>query len=140
MRATPEQLWQALTTPQLIRLYWVGMETRSDWKAGSAWSMRFPDGRLADAGEIVESVPPRRLVIKWRNEWKPELKEEGFSQCTFDVEAAGDAVKLTVSHGMDIPNSRFIQAVSAGWPICISNLKSFLETGDAVLKGNTRHT
>lgn len=140
IKTTPEKLWQALTTPQLMKRYWVGMETETEWKVGSAWAMKFPDGRIADAGEIVEFSPVKRLAIKWRNEWKPEMKAEGFSRCTFDLEPMAEAVKLTVTHGMDIPNSKFIESVSGAWPICLSNLKSLLETGDVVLKETNRHT
>ncbi len=139
IKTTPENLWGALTTPQLMKQYWVGMDTESDWKAGSAWTMKFPDGRVADAGEIVEFNPPKCMAIKWRNEWKPEMKEEGFSLCTYDLEQADGAVKLTVTHGIDVLNSKFIASVSGAWPICLSNLKSLLEMGDVVLKETTRH-
>ena len=138
IKTTPEKLWQALTTPQSIKQYWAGMYAETDWKVGSAWTMKFPDGRVADAGEIVEFSPPQRMVIKWRNEWKPEMKEEGFSRCTFDLEETDGAVKLTVTHGIDVLNSKFIEAVSGGWPFILSNLKSLLETGNVVLKETTR--
>ena len=92
------------------------------------------DGRIADAGEIVEFDPPRRLQIKWRNEWKPELKAEGFSHCTFELEPLEGVVKLSVTHEIDLADSKLIQAVSGGWPLILSNLKSLLETGEAVLK------
>jgi uncharacterized protein YndB with AHSA1/START domain len=139
IKTTPETLWQALTTPQLMKQYWIGMDTEADWKMGAAWTMKFPDGRVADTGEIVEFSQPKRMAIKWRNEWKPEMKEEGFSRCTFDLEQANGAVKLTVTHGIDVLNSKFIESVSGAWPICISNLKSLLETGDVILKENPRH-
>jgi len=139
IKTTPEKLWQALTTPRFIKQYWAGVDTASDWKVGSAWTMKFPEGRVADTGTIVEFRPPERMVIKWRNEWNPEMKEEGFSRCTFDLEKAEGAVKLTVTHGIDIVNSTFIEAVSGGWPLVLSNLKSLLETGDVVLKETARH-
>lgn len=139
IKTTPEKLWQALTTPQLMKQYWLGMETEADWKSGSVWTMKFPDGRVADAGEIVEFSPPNCLVIKWRNEWNSEMKGEGFSRCTFDLEQTGGAVKLTITHGIDVQNSKFIESVSDAWPICLSNLKSLLETGHVVMKENPRH-
>ena len=74
IRTTPEKLWSALTDADFMRRYWFDMHIETDWKAGSLWRLVFPDGRLADAGEIVETEPPRRLVLKWRNEWKPELE------------------------------------------------------------------
>jgi len=137
IRTTPERLWSALTTKEFTQQYWLGAFCESDWKPGSPWKLSFPDGRIADAGEIVEIDPPRRLVIKWRNEWSPELKAEGYSLCTFEIEtvqdAGTDAVKLSVVHEIDRPESAFIQAVSGGWPRILSNLKSLLETGSVVL-------
>ena len=94
----------------------------------------FDDGRVADAGEIVEVQRPRRLVLKWRNEFKPELKAEGYSRCTIDIEAVNGAVKLSIVHEIDAPGSKFIEAVSGGWPKIISNVKSLLETGKLVLE------
>ena len=100
--------------------------------------MVFPDGRVADAGEIVEVDPPRRLVLKWRNEFRPELKAEGYSRCTVQIEPVAAVVKLTITHVMDRAQSKFIDAVAGGWPKILSNLKSLLETGEVVLK-QTEH-
>jgi uncharacterized protein YndB with AHSA1/START domain len=138
IRTTPERLWSALTTPEFIEQYWFGMRCESAWTAGSPWQLAFTDGRIADAGEIVEATPPRRLVIKWRNEWNPEFKAEGYSRCTFEIEPVADApaVKLTVTHGVERADSQFIGAVSGGWPRILSNIKSLLETGEVVLKPN----
>ena len=133
IKATPEQLWSALTAPDFTKQYWFGMHQESDWKAGSAWRLVFADGRVADTGEVVEIDRPRRLVLKWRNEFKPELKAEGYSLCTFELEAMGGAVKLTITHALDRPDSKFIEAVSGGWPRILSNLKSLLETGTIAL-------
>jgi uncharacterized protein YndB with AHSA1/START domain len=137
IKTTPERLWSALTTREFTQQYWLGAYCESDWKPGSPWKLAFADGRLADAGEIVEVDPPRRLVIKWRNEWKAEMKAEGYSLCTFTIEAIPDtsppAVKLSITHAMDRPESKFIEAVSGGWPLIISNLKSLLETGSVVM-------
>jgi uncharacterized protein YndB with AHSA1/START domain len=89
----------------------------------------FPDGRLGDSGEVLEIDPPRKLVLKWRNEFRPELREEGYSRATFVLEPVGETVKLTVIHEIDRPQSKFIEAVSDGWPSILSSLKSLLETG-----------
>jgi uncharacterized protein YndB with AHSA1/START domain len=134
IRTTPEKLWSALTSPDFMKEYWFGMHFETDWKAGSSWRLVFPDSRIADTGEIVEIDPPRRLVLKWRNEFRPELKAEGAASCTIQLEPMADAVKLTISHVMDRSPSKLIQAVSGGWPRILSNLKSILETGDVVLK------
>jgi uncharacterized protein YndB with AHSA1/START domain len=134
IRTTPQKLWSALTDPNFTKQYWFGMHHETDWKAGSSWQLVFADGRVADAGEIVEIDPPRRLVLKWRNEFKPELKSEGYSRCTIDLEPIGGAVKLTITHEIDSAESKFIEAVSGGWPRILSNLKSLLETGEVALK------
>src|SRR5438045_9067556 len=102
-------------------------------EAGSPWALKFEDGRTADAGEILEAVPGKRLSIRWRNEFKPELKAEGWSLCTMEIELVDEAVKLTVTHSMEREGSKFIDAVSSGWPQVLSNLKSLLETGSVVL-------
>ncbi len=134
IRTTPAKLWEALTDPTFIRQYWFGFTVECAWKKGSPWKLSFPDGRLADAGEIREMDPPRRMVIRWQNAWKPELEAEGPSRCTFEVEPAGGAVKLTVTHEIERPDSKFIHAVSGGWPRILSNLKSLLETGAIALQ------
>ncbi len=144
IRTTPERVWAALTTEEFIRQYWFGMKCESDWKPGSPWKLVFEDGRTADAGTILESEPPRRLVIKWRNEWKPEFKAEGDTLCTMEIESVPDsspqAVKLSVTHTTENPESKFIQAVSGGWPSILSNLKSLLETGEVVMKTMKKST
>jgi uncharacterized protein YndB with AHSA1/START domain len=137
IRTSPDKLWVALTTPDFIRQYWFGSIAESEWTAGSPWKLLFQDGTLADSGEILEAVPGRRLVIKWLNEWKPELKAEGYARCTMEIEPVSDvvvsAVKLTITHEIERADSQFIGAVSGGWPRILSNLKSLLETGSILL-------
>jgi uncharacterized protein YndB with AHSA1/START domain len=129
IRTTPEKLWAALTEPEQQKKYWFGATHDTDWKVGSPWRILFDDGRVADTGEILESDPPRRLVIKWRNEFKPELKAEGYTRCTMELEPHNGAVKFTIRHEIDLPSAKVIEAVSGGWPQIVSNLKSLLETG-----------
>jgi uncharacterized protein YndB with AHSA1/START domain len=142
IRTTPERLWAALTTPEFIKQYWMGVHCECDWKRGSPWKISFEDGRIADRGEIAEIDPPKRLVIKWQNEFMEEMKAEGASLCTFEIETVPDvspaAVKLSVTHVMERPESKFIQAVSRGWPQILSNLKSLLETGEIALKASKK--
>jgi uncharacterized protein YndB with AHSA1/START domain len=133
IRTTPERLWAALTGAEFAREYWRGAYPEAEWKAGGAWKLKFPDGRVADAGEIVACEPNRKLAIRWRNEFRPELKEEGWSLCTMDIELVEGVVKLTVTHAIERANSKFIEAVSGGWPQILSNLKSLLETGSVIL-------
>ncbi len=139
IRTTPARLWEALTDPRFIRQYWFDTTVVCDWKKGSPWKMVRPDGSLTDSGEILEIDPPRRMVIRWRNEWKAELKAEGPSLCTIELEPADDSVKLTITHEMDRPDSKFIIAVSGGWPRIASNLKSFLETGAVAITSHPGH-
>jgi uncharacterized protein YndB with AHSA1/START domain len=135
IRTTPEKLWDALTQPEFTRAYWFGIWPDCEWQAGSVWRLMFPDGRVADAGEVVTLERPHRLVLSWRNEFKPELKAEGYSRATFELEPQGNMVKLTVTHEMDREGSKFIEAVSNGWPSVLSSLKSLLETGTALERG-----
>ena len=141
IRSTPEKVWAALTDPQTVRKVWFGMNVACDFKPGSPWSLSFEDGRVADTGEILEAEPPRRLVIRWRNEFRPELKAEGYSRCSMSIELAeyypgmgGKAVKLTIQHELEGEGGKLIEAVSGGWPKVLSNLKSYLETGDVAFK------
>lgn len=129
IRTTPEKLWEAFTTPEIQRQYWFGAAQESAWKKGSPWRIVSGDGKVLDAGEVVEIDPPRRLVISWRNEFIPELKAEGFARATITLEPAGEAVKLMVVHEIDRDPSKFIEAVSGGWPKIFAGLKSLLETG-----------
>jgi uncharacterized protein YndB with AHSA1/START domain len=129
IRTTPEKLWRALLEPEFTRQYWVETHQESAWKPGASWRLMLPDGRVGDTGEILEIDPPRRLVLTWRNEFKPELHAEGYSRMTYELEQEGESVKLTVIHQMDTPESKFIKAVSEGWPHILASLKSLLETG-----------
>jgi uncharacterized protein YndB with AHSA1/START domain len=130
IRTTPEKLWQALIDPEFTRRYWCETHQESTWEPGAAWRVMIPDGRVADSGQIVEIVPHRKLVLTWRNEFKPELHEEGYSRLTYELDQVGESVKLTVIHEMDKPGSKLIDAVSNGWPAILASLKSLLETGE----------
>jgi uncharacterized protein YndB with AHSA1/START domain len=140
IRTAPEKLWSALTDAELIKQYWFGVRCESRWTAGSSWKLVYPDGHISDTGEIVEAEPPRRLVIRWQHQYKPEFKAEGESRCTIELEASGElessrqVVKLSLTHTIAREPSNFIAAVSGAWPMVISNLKSWLETGSIVLQ------
>jgi uncharacterized protein YndB with AHSA1/START domain len=132
IRTTPEKLWEALLRPEFTRQYWSGVYHEATWKVGEPWKLMIPDGRVGDSGQILEIDPPRRLVVSWRNEFVPELHEEGYSRASFLLEPIDSAVKLTVTHEMDKPASKLIDAVSNGWPSLLSSLKSLLETGESL--------
>lgn len=137
IRTTPEKLWAALTQPEFTRQFWAETVQECDWKVGSSWRIMIPDGRVGDSGEVLEIDPARKLVVSWRNEFKPELKAEGYSRLTYEIEPMGDMVKLTVRHEIDKPESKLIEAVSGGWPMIMASLKSLLETGESLEQ--TRH-
>jgi uncharacterized protein YndB with AHSA1/START domain len=102
IRTTPERLWSALTQKsEFMKQYSFGVRCESEWVAGSPWRMIGPERRTFDDGEIVESSPPRRLVIRWRQPNKPELKAEGVSQCTMELEPVGHAVRLAITHSTE---------------------------------------
>jgi uncharacterized protein YndB with AHSA1/START domain len=132
IRTTPEKLWRALIEPEFTRKFWVNTAQESEWKPGASWKILTPDGRVADSGEVLEIEPPRQLVLKWRNEFRPELRAEGYSRLTYELEKEGKSVKLTVIHEIEKEGSKFIQAVSTGWPHILASLKSLLETGESL--------
>ena len=134
IRTTPEKLWQALTDADFIKQYWFGMRCESEFRTGSSWKLVGDKGVVWDSGEIVEAKPPKRLVIRWQHQMKPDLKAEGDSLCTMELEPEGTAVKLSITHTVERDPSKFITAVSGGWPKVISNLKSLLETGSIALQ------
>jgi uncharacterized protein YndB with AHSA1/START domain len=132
IRTTPEKLWKALLEPEFTRDFWLGITLESTWKPGAPWKMIYADGRIGDAGEVVEAVPGKRLVLLWRQESNPELKAEGFTRMTCDIVQHENLCKLTIQHEIDRPESKMIKAVSNGWPLILSNLKSLLETGKSL--------
>ena len=126
-----QKVWDALTKPEFTRQYWVGTTHRTSWKKGEDWALMIPDGRVGDSGKILEIDPPRRLVVSWRNEFQPGMREEGYSRASFDLAQDGDMVKLIVIHEMDKDGSKLIEAVSNGWPRLLACMKTLLETGRA---------
>jgi uncharacterized protein YndB with AHSA1/START domain len=133
IRTTPEQLWTALTDGDVIPQYWFGVHCDSRWTTDSQWALTYPDGTTTDVGEIIEVVPKRQLVIRWRHQARPALRPEGESRCTIAIEPSDRAVKLSLTHSIPLAPSAFISAVSEAWPMVLSNLKSLLETGSVVL-------
>ncbi len=132
IRTTPEKLWKALTDPRFVRRYFFGATQESDWKPGASWRLKTPDGRVADAGEVLEIEPRKKLVLKWRHELRQELRAEGYSRMTCEIERSGSSLKLTITHEMKKSDSKFIEGVSEGWPPILSSLKSLLETGESL--------
>src|SRR5215204_7003995 len=128
IESTPESVWHALTDADLTAEYW-GHSNVSDWQVGSTWEHQRTDGTgIADVvGEVVESVAPKRLVTTWAAPDEPHA--DGPSRVTFDIEPYGDIVRLTVTHE-NLADDAERDAAASGWAAVLSNLKSFLETGD----------
>ena len=131
IRSSIDKVWNALTAPEFTRQYWFGVENRSAWTKGAKWELVAPDGRVFDSGEIIEVDRPRRVVIAWTHQLHDEMRAEGPSRATFDLEPVGDSVKLTITHTSTVAGSKLISGVSQGWPRILASLKSLLETGKA---------
>jgi uncharacterized protein YndB with AHSA1/START domain len=128
IETTVEKLWQALTDGEFTERYWFGVRLKSDWKVGSSFEMVRGDGSVSDVGKVVECNPPRRLAYTFLNV-SDKYKSEFPALATFELEPYGKVVKLTLTHQGFSDGSKFLSAVSKGWPAILSNLKSILETG-----------
>ncbi|OHV77527.1 SRPBCC family protein [Ensifer sp. LCM 4579] len=130
IRTTPEKVFEAITRPEIARRYWGHENVSEDWRPGSAWQhIRTDEARTVDlVGEVIESDPPKRLVISWVNESQKDDPDQ-YSRVTFDIEPQGEIVKLTVMHDDLQPGSGMLNGISKGWPYVLSSMKSFLETG-----------
>lgn len=126
---TPEKAWQALVDGEMTRQYW-DHDNVSDWKSGSAWEHRRIDaaGGADIVGEVIESDPPRRLVMSWAAPADAADKSR-HSRVAIDIEAIGDAIRLSVTHDELEAGSEMLKSISGGWPRVLSSMKSFLETG-----------
>jgi uncharacterized protein YndB with AHSA1/START domain/DNA-binding transcriptional ArsR family regulator len=140
---TPERLWRALTDPAFTRIWWRAIELSTDWNVGSSMTWLNNGLTIEDPEQVVlEYQPYRRLSYTW-HAFTPELtnvmgidegraaslRSEGRSRVTFEIEPQGDKVQLTVIHDGFEPDSSVIDMISEGWPLVLSDLKSWLETG-----------
>lgn len=127
IKTTPEKLWKAITTAEFQSQYWApGME--SDWRKGSEWRA-VNDGHVSIHGRVLESDPPRRLVMTWLDSGVSEPQD---SRVTFTIEPIGDMVRLDVIHANLRSSPTVAERVSGGWPRVLASLKSLLETGQAL--------
>lgn len=127
---SPERVWNALIDADMTTKYWQNINV-SDWRPGSKWEHRGTDKerKLRLVGKVVESAPPRRLVLTWAFP-ADEAREEKHTRVTFDIEPLDSGVvRLTVTHDRLEPGSEMLRGITAGWPKVLSSLKSLLEVG-----------
>src|SRR5215207_4660037 len=129
IRTTPERLWEAITDSEIRSKYQFGMTINSDWTPGSRFEMRPKGGDLLGEGENVEVERPRRLVQTMRALWGEDVKAEGTSRVTWEIEPIGDdSCRLTVTHDQRRESAN--EQLYGGWPMILSGLKTWLETGE----------
>ncbi|MCI0424561.1 MAG: SRPBCC domain-containing protein [Actinobacteria bacterium] len=143
IKTTPERLWAAITDPETRARYHFGSRVESEWTPGSAYEMVHPGapGPLVQ-GENLVVDPPWRLVQTMRAQWGPEVIAEGTSRVTWEIEPVGDSCRLTVTH--DQLRDDASEELYGGWPMVLSGLKTWLETGEllttpgSIMYGGTR--
>ena len=128
IKTTPERLWEAITDPEQRKQYSFGVETHSDWTPGSDYRASVPGGVDIAAGENIEVDPPRLLVQTFNARWSDEVKEQGPTRVTWEIEPVGTSCRLTVTHDQLPPDAN--PELYGGWPMILSGLKTFLETGE----------
>jgi uncharacterized protein YndB with AHSA1/START domain/DNA-binding transcriptional ArsR family regulator len=129
IRTTPERLWEAITDPEVRSKYQFGVRVASDWKPGSGIELTHANapGPLGE-GEVLEADPPRRLVHSMVALWSDDAKAEGTSRVTWEIEPVGDSCRLTLTH--DELREGASEEIYGGWPMILSGLKTWLETGE----------
>jgi uncharacterized protein YndB with AHSA1/START domain len=129
IKTSPERLWEAITDAEMRSKYHFGCRVRSDWTPGSRYEQSTPDGtRVLGEGENLEIDPPRRLVQSMRALWGEDVKSEGTSRVTWEIQPVGDSCRLTVTH--DQLREGANDQLYGGWPMILSGLKTLLETGE----------
>jgi uncharacterized protein YndB with AHSA1/START domain len=135
IRAPAERVWQALTSSELSQKFFFARRLESDWRVGSRWTAYLPGGERVDTtGVVLESEPPRRLVVTWHVQWLEEARALGEAIVSYDIEPAGESVvKLTVTEQIppDTPQ-KYLEGGRQGWAAILSSLKSLMETGEAL--------
>ena len=128
IRTTPERLWEAITDPEIRAKYNFGAGVVCDWQAGSPLEMAHPAGGRLGEGEVLEIDPPWRLVHSMRALWSDDVKGEGFSRVTWEIEQVQDSCRLTIVH--DQLREGANEELFGGWPMILSGLKTWLESGE----------
>ena len=131
--STPEEVWQALTTAEFSRKYFFGNSVEVDLRVGGAYIMRTPDGAPHISGEVIECVAPRKLTVTFNVNWPELIEKLGPTLVTYEIEEAGEAVRLTMTESHDRPlDDDILSGGRQGWPAILSSLKSLLETGQVL--------
>ena len=128
VKATPEQVWEAITDPARRAVFSFGVETHSDWTTGSTYRSVAPGVGDLSSGENLVVDPPRLLVQTFTALWSDEVKAQGSTRVTWEIEAVADSCRLTVVHDQ-LPDSANAE-LYGGWPMVLSGLKTLLETGE----------
>ena len=129
IKTTPERLWEAITDSEMRRKYTFGVGITSDWTPGSRYEAVHPMGPTSiSEGENLEVDPPHRLVQSFNALWSDDVKSEGTSRVTWEIEPVGDSCRLTVTH--DQLREGANDELYGGWPMILSGLKTLLETGE----------
>ncbi|MEA2353534.1 MAG: hypothetical protein QOJ14_1948 [Thermoleophilaceae bacterium] len=130
IKTTPERLWEAITDPEQRAKYNFGMGVESDWTPGSSYTASHPRGGELAGGENLEIDPPRRLVQSFNALWGENVKSEGTSRVTWEIEQVEDSCRLVVTH--DELREGANAELFGGWPMILSGLKTLLETGEVL--------
>ena len=128
IKTTPERLWEAITSEEMRKRYSFGVGTASEWTEGSGYESAVPGVIDIASGENLEVDPPLRLVQSFNALWSDQVKSEGTSRVTWEIEPVGTSCRLLVTHDQlseDANNELF-----GGWPMILSGLKTLLETGE----------
>jgi uncharacterized protein YndB with AHSA1/START domain len=134
IKSTPEKVWQALTTGEFSAKYFFGNSVEVDQTIGGAYIVRAPDGSLHISGEVIECERPRRLAVTFNVNWPALIEKLGPTLVLYEIEPAGDAVRLTLTESHDRPlGDDILSGGRQGWPAILSSLKSLLETGEALV-------
>jgi uncharacterized protein YndB with AHSA1/START domain len=132
--STPEKVWDALTSAEFSRKYFFGNAVDVDLRVGGAYVVRTSDGALHISGEVIECDPPKRLTVTFNVHWPGLIEKLGPTLVTYEIEQAGDAVRLTMIEAHDRPLSDdILEGGRQGWPAILSSLKSLLETGQPLV-------
>ena len=128
--STPEKVWEALTRSEFSRKYFFGNSVEVDLRVGGANIMRTPDGAPHISGEVIECVAPRKLTVTFNVNWPELIEKLGPTLVTYEIEEAGEAVRLTMTESHDRTlDDDILSGGRQGWPAILSSLKSLLETG-----------